>query len=219
MSRIILLKRYVRKEGIVQMKDILNGDISLEKKREIEEVVNKILDENNIGREAKESSLIVDIVRLVKSHDFAVQSADMDIDTTGCLMVNEHGRVLDSKKNKLILVNANFTNENHDENVVLKKSRFITAHEYGHYVLHKEEKEPFYAHRDSRHRTEPMELEADYFARSILMPLDVFKKYVTALKNLKIFDDHELAVSVLSTIFKVTKNKVQKRLNDIEQLG
>lgn len=193
-------------------------DISVARKKEIEKIVNKILDENKTEKHVFENSLIVDIVRLVKNYDFAVQSAEMDLDTTGCLMVNDREPVLDTKKNRLILVNSRFYNANNDENVVLKKSRFITAHEYGHFVLHKQEGVPIYAHRDTSRRTDPMELEADYFARSILMPLDVFRSYVQALKRLNILDDKAQSVYVLSAIFKVTKDKVQKRIKDLDDL-
>lgn len=193
-------------------------DISYDQKLYIEKIVADILHKSNIEKPAEESSLIVDIVRLVKSYDFAVQSAEMDKDTTGILIVNENDTVLDTNKNRLIIVNTNFDNPNNDENVVLKKSRFITAHEYGHYVLHKKPGQPIYAHRDTTHRTEPEELEADYFARAILMPLNTFRVYVKVMKDLNLFRDEEMCISILSKIFKTTKNKVAKRLKDLEEM-
>lgn len=59
----------------------------------------------------------------------------------------------------------------------IEKSRFITAYEYEHYVLHKKQDKDFYAHRDRDIRDSPKELEADYFARSILMPEKFFRVY------------------------------------------
>lgn len=195
------------------------ADISLERKLELEEKVTEILKKNNIEMPAEDSSLIVDIVRLVKSYDFAVQSAKMDKDTTGLLIVDDIDTVLDTNKNKLIIVNTEFDNSNNDENVVLKKSRFITAHEYGHYILHKNEGQPIYAHRDTTHRTEPEELEADYFARAILMPINTFGLYIKVMKDLNLYRDVEMCISILSKIFKVTKNKIVKRIKDLEEFG
>ena len=194
-------------------------DIPVERKKQIENIVADILKKSNIQKSAEESSLIVDIVRLVKGNDFAVESAEMDKDTTGLLIVNDNETVMDTNKNKLIVVNTQFDNRDNDENVVLKKSRFITAHEYGHYILHKKSGQSIYAHRDTAHRTEPEELEADYFARAILMPLHTFKIYVKVMKDFKLFDDEEMCLSILSDIFKSTKNKVAKRMKDLEELG
>lgn len=110
----------------------------------------------------------VDITSLVKKDGFDIQANLMPIDTTGCIFVND---VEDSKeKERLIIVNRVFRNHDSEEDVVFKKSRFITAHEYGHFILHIPEGQKLYAHRDSDKRNEPMEQEADFFARCILDP-------------------------------------------------
>lgn len=192
-------------------------DITKERKIEIEKEVHQILSKTGYNP-FPQNSLIVDIVQLVKAHDFAVQTSEMDLNTTGCLIVNDLETVMDTNKNRLIVVNKNFKNNNNDNNVVLKKSRFITAHEYGHFILHKKNGQPIYAHRDTDHRTDPQELEADYFARSILMPYESVKQYVDIIKSLNIYKDVKESIPLLSTIFKVTKDKVSKRLNDLEEL-
>lgn len=192
-------------------------DITKERKIEIEQAVHQILYEAGYNPFPK-NSLIVDIVQLVKAHDFAVQTSEMDLNTTGCLIVNDLEPVMETNKNRLIVVNKSFKNNNNDNNVILKKSRFITAHEYGHFILHKEEDKPIYAHRDTDHRTELKELEADYFARSILMPYELFERYVNAIESLNIYRDIKESVPLLSTIFKVTKDKTSKRLDDLEEL-
>lgn len=152
----------------------------------------------------------IDITKLVKSDNFTVTPTLMDEETTGVLYVNGD--------NRMILVNKVFKNPDNEEDVVFKKSRFITAHEYGHYILHKEKGKPIYAHRDTYHRTELIELEADYFARSILMPLDIFKKYYDILNNIG-GNDRGFTTMVLSKIFNVTRNKVNKRMEDLLTLG
>lgn len=193
-------------------------DITTKEKLDIEEKVGEILSSYEFSSLKGNNSLIVDIVQLVKGSQFDVQTSEMDINTTGCLFVNDLDTIMNTKKNRLIVVNKDFKNNDNDENVVLKKSRFITAHEYGHFILHKKEGIPIYAHRDSDRRTDPEELEADYFARSILMPYELFKQYVETIKLLNLYDDIKDAALLLSNIFKVTKDKAYKRLNDLEEL-
>lgn len=181
-------------------------NIKKEKMLEIEKVTANLLKDIDFKK-----SPYVDIVLLVKKDGFEVEPSEMDIETTGCLLVNDD----DSKsKSRLILVNTRFKNPENESDVVFKKSRFITAHEYGHFILHKKEGEPIYAHRDTYHRTEPIELEADYFARSILMPLEQFKIYYEILNEMSNHDEN-FVVSLLSKIFKVTSNKVRKRVGDL----
>ena len=157
-----------------------------------------------------ENSPYVDIVSLVEKNNFEVKPTEMDIETTGCLLVNED----DKDSQRLILVNTVFKNPDHESDVVFKKSRFITAHEYGHFILHRKPGQPIYAHRDTYHRTDLIELEADYFARSILMPLEQFKVFYEILMEMG-NNDKKFTVELLSKVFKVTKNKVEKRMEDL----
>lgn len=59
-----------------------------------------------------------------------------------------------------------------------------------------------------------MELEADYFARAILMPLEQFKLYNTVLNDFSNMDN-EFVNKILSRLFRVTKNKIEKRKEDL----
>ncbi|MBQ7919329.1 MAG: ImmA/IrrE family metallo-endopeptidase [Lachnospiraceae bacterium] len=191
----------------VQMKKGDDKMPNIEKSRmlEIEKITTKLLAGVDLDK-----SPCVDIVSLVKKDGFKVEPNDMDIDTTGCVLVSDDAK----NKKRLILVNTMFRNPENEVDVVFKKSRFITAHEYGHFILHKEEGQPIYAHRDTYHRTEPIELEADYFARSILMPLSQFKVYYEILNQMG-NNDEKFTVGLLSKIFKVTSNKVRKRVEDL----
>lgn len=179
-------------------------EITKDRMFEIEDVTASLLGDIDF----KESPY-VDIVSLVNKDGFEVVAQELDVDTTGYLLVSE--------KERLITVNTFFKNPDNEFDVNFKKSRFITAHEYGHFILHKEEGEPIYAHRDTYHRTEQIELEADYFARSILMPLKTFRLYYEVLKDMS--EDEEFIVEMLSKVFKVTKNKVNKRIGDLLVLG
>ncbi len=183
----------------------MNNKILKDKMLEIENITKKILENIDLTQ-----SPYVDIVPLVKKEGFIVEPHDMPIDTTGCLFVNDKAEA----NKKIIMVNTHFKNPDNETDVILKKSRFITAHEYGHFVLHKKEGEPIYAHRDSDHRTDQIELEADYFARSILMPIKQFKLYYNVLND---FGNHDnnFTIEMLSELFKVTQNKIQKRMEDL----
>lgn len=214
MANIILMNNYIYKgKGKYKMLDI-----SKEKKYAIEQKVRSKLSQFGCDPFLQNNDLIVDIVRFVKNDGFIVQTSEMDPDTTGCLIVNDIEPVMDTNKNRLIVVNKHFDNVNDDDDL-LKKSRFITAHEYGHFVLHKAEGSPIYAHRDTAHRAETKELEADYFARAILMPFHIFSRYVSAMKDLELFGNRVETTALLSNIFKVTKDKVNKRLRDLEELS
>ncbi len=185
--------------------DDIMQNIQKNRMLEIEEQTSKLL----CGIDF-EKSPYVDIVALVEKDGFEVKPSEMDIETTGCLLVS------DDKKNKkrLILVNTIFKNPENETDVVFKKSRFITAHEYGHFILHKKDGEPIYAHRDTDHRADLEELEADYFARSILMPLEQFDIYYKILNQMG-NNDENFTVGILSKLFKVTKNKVKRRVEDL----
>lgn len=184
------------------------AQLTKDKMLEIESITNKITSKLDFSQ-----SPSVDIVSLVKADKFEVEPSLMPIDTTGCLFVNDDPQNME----RLIMVNKVFQNPDNEEDVVFKKSRFITAHEYGHYILHKPSEQPLYAHRDSDERDEPQELEADYFARSILMPLDEFKSYYDLLNSMD--SNKKFVLEMLSKLFNLTKNKINMRIGDLAILS
>lgn len=216
MGQVIYINEYIQRRKVKIMKDI-----NRERKIEIEEIVSQITANLDLS-----ISPSVDIVSLVKSDGFLVQTANLPLNITGYLIVNENEFIDNKNTHRLIMVNKTFKNPNNEENVILKKSRFITAHEYGHFILHKKPDELLYAHRDSDNRDSPEELESDYFARSILMPAKNFLESVTIIdnsieyiikKNAKFKNMcYNLKIELLSNYFKVTKAKVQKRMEDID---
>lgn len=202
---------YKRKGGICM-------GLERQRQKEIEVKVSELLRGKKL-----DGNQYVDIVACVKSDGFLVQSADLGSKVTGYLAVNDNEPV-EKGYNRLIVVNEKFDNPDREDEVILKKSRFIIAHEYGHYILHKPEDQPIYARRDTIHTKELKEQEADYFARSILMPAKPFLKITEIMEDLReetgMSDEkfRELSLHVLGTHFKVTRNKVRKRLGDIELL-
>lgn len=200
MNNIIEFERYKGKKRGVSMQNI-----EKEKMLEIEEKTQQLLGDYDFSKKP-----YVDIVSIVKKDGFEVEPVEMDIETTGYLWVDND----EKNPKRLIMVNKFFKNPDNETDVVFKKSRFITAHEYGHFILHREEGEPILAHRDTYHRTEPHELEADYFARSVLMPLKQFKLYYDLLNELG-NNDKAFTTEMLSKVFKVTKKKINKRMEDL----
>lgn len=197
---------------VQKMKGVDLMTLTKEKMLEIEEKVDGILQKIDF-RETP----YVDIVSLVKKDGFEVRTKEMDIETTGCLFVNNLNEQMD-ETNRLIVVNTIFKNPDEEDDVVFKKSRFITAHEYGHFILHRTEGQPIYAHRDTYHREDEEELQADYFARSILMPFAYFEVAYSFLKDFS-KDDEKFICDKLSEMFRVTKNKVKRRIGDLAILA
>lgn len=213
MISIIDLANYKKKRRCMEM------NLKERKKNNVIDKQKMLLIEEEIDNIFKNMSLTpspsIDIVSLVNKDGFEVETTKMDIETTGRLLVDDKT----DNHQRIITVNTIFTNKNKERNIVLKKSRFITAHEYGHFILHNEMLgQPTYAHRDTQHRTEPIEQEADYFARSILMPLENFKEMYLLMKNLGIKNKKEI-VKLLSEMFVVTIDKANKRLEDLTVLG
>lgn len=204
MGNIISFQRAQMEKGGEKM-----SPISKERMFEIEKTVNDILADTDY-----EKNPCIDIVSLVKKDGFTVKTKEMDLETTGCILVDDNAE----EWKRIIMVNTTFKNPEGEEDVIFKKSRFITAHEFGHFILHREKGQPIYAHRDTYHRTEPTEVEADYFARAILMPLQSFEVYNRVLNKIG-NDDSEFTVGMLSKIYKVTANKVRMRLEDISALS
>lgn len=184
-----------------------------ERKKQIENQVKEII------KTCKFTKLpTVDISSLIEKDGFVIKTEFMPIHTTGILFVDES-----DKDNPIreITVNEVFTNPNKEEDIIYKKSRFITAHEYGHYILHGKTgilSQPIYIHRDSDTREEEIELEADYFARAILMPVLPFKECYNIAKRIT-GNDIILMLDILSKAFGVTQQKVSVRINDMQELG
>ena len=201
MGDIVFFNKFYKRKGGNNM----CSEVAVKRKKEIEVIVTNLLKNVDFTK-----SPYVDIVKLVESKGFEVETSDMDIETTGILYIDS--------KNKRITVNKEFKNPDKEEDVVFKKSRFITAHEYGHYILHCREGQTVVLHRDTYHREEADEVEADYFARSILMPLVQFKLYHEVAEEIG-KGDKEFITNLLSIAFKVTRNKVNKRIRDLEELA
>lgn len=175
---------------------------SVEQKAEIKQVVKALVNENS---ELQFPGF--DIVKYLKAQDFSVASNVLDSDTTGMLFVDDENFVPDTETHRLIVVNSLLQEQAN----FIQRRRFIVAHEYAHFVLHKNESRQ-YAHRDTSKREKAEEKEADYFARCLLMPEESVKA-VLSLPQMK-ETTWENKVSLVSRVFNVTKKKAEQRLKE-----
>lgn len=196
---------YKRKLGDKMSENILTKDRMLE----IEALADNITKNLDFNK-----SPFVDITSLVKRDGFTVIPKLLDIDTTGILRVDES-----QEKNPIkdIVVNTEFENPIGEEDVIFKKSRFITAHEYAHYKLHMPSNRNYYAHRDSSKRNTLQEQEADFYARSLLMPRKEFSIYYSIAQEVG-GNDKNFIIKSLSKLFGVTTKKIRERISDMKAL-
>lgn len=109
---------------------------------------------------------------------------------------------------------------NPKENTYEPRRRFTLAHEIGHFVLHRNDKEGFVDSRKTMSRSasywDAYESEANRFAATLLMPEDlVFKKTLYVLKKQKetIGEiDKERFISRMARIFDVSRLSMEYRL-------
>lgn len=174
-----------------------------ERKAEIVKVVDDIVLKNK-----ELSSPAFDIVKYLKEkEDFAIASKPMVDDTTGMLFVDDDEFISDTDTHKLIVINSLLKEQSN----FIQRRRFIIAHEFAHYILHKKDTKQ-YAHRDTSKKDTQEEKEADFFARCFLMPKDI----IDVLLNIDFVKEssHEAKVALISRIFNVTKKKAKQRLEE-----
>lgn len=173
------------------------------RKKEIENVVLRILEQNE-----ELNTPAFDIVRYLKEKEqFDIASKPMIDDTTGMLFVDDDNYISDTNAHRLIVINSLLREQNN----FVQRRRFIIAHEYGHFVLHKSDAKQ-YAHRDTSRREALEEKEADYFARCLLMPRNI----IDILLNIDYVKEmpYEVRISLIARIFNVTPKKVKQRLEE-----
>lgn len=176
---------------------------SAARREQIEKIVNKIVIDNELIP-------AFDLVKfLTERENFQIGLQPMEKNTMGVLLIDDNQFVSGTKTHKLIAINSELANE---ENFA-KRRRFIIAHEYAHSVLHKKQGEVQYAHRDTDKRDKPIEKEADFFARCLLMPKMMITQFlnIDVVKNMN-FDEKVL---LISRLFAVTPKKAIERLIEV----
>lgn len=164
--------------------------------RQMQSYANNVLENHNIR------SLPVDIISLVKKDGIKIFKMIFDDDTSGALLVDKFNTIAKTGANKVILV------ENKADEC---RGRYITAHEYAHYLLHKKDEQVQFAHRDYSHSNDEAEVEADLFARSILMPYDLIVSELNKSEKMRELD----VVKYISEMCNVTLKKAAVRFKEL----
>ena len=160
----------------------------------IERVVSNLLDEYQVAEAP------VPIERIVKGHGITLQSGNLG-DVSG-LLARSAGKTI-------IGVNANHP---------ITRRRFTIAHEFGHFMLH----EGMHSHVDKEYRvnfrsaesatgTNVPEIEANFFAASILMPKEFLERDDDALAAV----DNDEGVQRLAAKYRVSGHAMSLRLGNV----
>ncbi len=148
-----------------------------------------------------------DIIKFLQSKGFSIATKIMEEDTTGMLFVDDEEFIPNTSTHKLIVINSLLQNKSN----YIQRRRFIIAHEYAHYILHKKDQIQF-AHRDTSKKDTDQEKEADFFARCLLMPNDLIKQLLEMSFVEKLSLDSK--VMLVSRVFNVTVKKADQRLKE-----
>ena len=172
--------------------------ITKERAQEIETLVDNILTQNELSPR-------FDLTHFLFQKGFQIVQQELDDDTTGMLFVDDNNFIPGTQSNKLIVINSKLKQKDD----FIQRRRYISAHEFAHEQLHKKEQVQ-YAHRDYSKKETQEEMEADYFARCLLMP----RKFIESLFSLEQFKQlpFNMKVAIVSSVFNVTESKAQKRL-------
>lgn len=121
----------------------------------IYEYVDKVIKDNNI------ITAPVDLVKICNAEGIEIVKKNMDDRTSGFIVIKKE----DEKIRKVICIN-----ENHST----FRQFFTIAHELGHYFMHYDKTNDFYAHRDDgKILNRKIEREANIFASLLLIPKDL----------------------------------------------
>lgn len=183
-----------------------------ERLKDLEQIASNTLNQNNF------SDSHVDIVKLIRRNNFLIRTMYLDDSVTGLLLIDDNNTILDTNSHRLIVVKR----MNPNDEYAYEKSRFIAAHEFAHYILHKRERQQF-AHRDKKgysNRFDISEWEADTLARCILMPKSKVKEIVEKYKENstgKVTSD--MLIGEVARTFEVTPVKANQRLEELNIIG
>lgn len=186
------------------MSEEIRMDEVTKSKAEIGKSASELLEQYNM------KDIPIDVVVLAKRMGFVVGNAILEDDSDGFIVVSPKANDISGiKADKIIGVNAERD---------IKYKVFIIAHELGHYILHcKNAQERYYAHREHKKGKGEEEQDADFFAASLLMPEELFKKRYNELKGKELSEED--CISLLVQDFSVPKDAVIRRIKEINNVG
>jgi Zn-dependent peptidase ImmA (M78 family) len=148
----------------------------------------------------------VDVRKIALKLGLRVVEEDLDDDVSGALVSNP--------QRAAILVNS----DHHDN-----RKRFTIAHELGHFVLRHQFEEGGHVHVDrgnyislrgkrASEGVDPKEIEANWFAASLLMPAALVRTHVAKIGTRALHDQH---VTRLAEEFLVSEQAMTIRLSTL----
>lgn len=177
-----------------------------EAKKEIDGVISELKEKYPVTRKND-----LDLISFLRDYyEFQIVEANLPSDITGYIMVDDNN-YLDFKNfitHRIIVTNSNLINHKN----YIQKRRFIIAHEFAHYLLHKNKNQIQFAKRDTEHFNTEEEQAAEYFARSFLMPKDDIINVLSGKDNLSISQK----VDEVIKYFNVSENKARYRLQELK---
>lgn len=151
-----------------------------------------------------------DLIDFLKTKfSFEIIEVPLSDETTGMIIVDDNNLLAfkNFKTNRIIVTTSKlnqFVN-------YFQKRRFIIAHEFGHFILHKKKQQIQFAKRDTEHFNTKEEQQAEYFARSFLMPEDKVKEIILSINDSSVNEK----VDEIKKVFNVTENKARYRLQEL----
>lgn len=96
-----------------------------------------------------------------------------------------------------------------------RRRRFTIAHELAHFLLHKTEESPLFAHRDAG-QNGGIETEANFCASNVLMPENLVKQVVKQVyRKYNGYPPSYIITEEVADAFVVSKPAVEVRLNQL----
>ena len=166
-------------------------------KRQIEDRAEKVLEAINYDFE---NDTYVDAVKLARFFGFSVyQDKSLQVSEDGSISVDHE----DEKFIGNIVIN---------EDRRFEFKRFVITHELAHYLLHYQNDNKFFKHRENIKGKNLEENDADYLAACLLMPAKSFKKQYNSLKNGKT----EIGIIMeLKKKFLVPEESISRRIEEV----
>jgi len=172
------------------------------KRKGIEEKARQTLEDANDKNDA-----MVDIINIANNLGFTVYNVEMEDSEDGFILVNEkENNIFGQETSKLIGVNLTRSAE---------WKRFIIAHEIGHYILYynEEKNNGMFAHREHKTGKDEFENEIDFFAASLLVPAERFKKNLNELKKANLTKKE--IIFILAERFRVERKIIERRFGEL----
>jgi len=147
---------------------------------------------------------VIDVGKIAESYQVEIIYQDFDDNASGLLLIKDGKAV--------IAVNADNPPN---------RQRFTIAHELGHYFLHAEkntddlfiDQSLYHRNAESSKGTNNIEIDANKFAASLLMPESMIKEAI-ANNELDLSDDYDL--SLLAQKFQVSDKAMSYRLGNLD---